>query len=200
MSTTGVKTLSEVVKELKERLGDQQAALFDADIKVFQQTVLDEYGRSASSDDVAKFTKEKPVLMAKIFHTNKDTQFIIGLLNGIVADKTDVIIPAPVSYSIDGKIGSTFTFVVTSIVGDTSKLQYQWYKDGQPIQDSVNINGSTTPRLVISNYQQVDHGAYTVGIGCAGCQEEISPPVIADLFDEELYSLVAQIKKTNTVK
>jgi len=88
MSATGVKTLSEVVKELKERLGDQQA-LFDADIKAFQQTVLNTYGRSASSDDVAKFTKEEPALMAKIFHTPKDTEFVIGLLNGIVADKTD---------------------------------------------------------------------------------------------------------------
>jgi len=83
-----------VVKELKERLGDQQAA-FDADIKVFQQTVLDECGRSASSDDVAKFTKDKPALMAKIFHIDKDAQFVIGLLNGIVAGITSVVYGVP---------------------------------------------------------------------------------------------------------
>jgi len=105
MSATGVKTLSEVVKELKERLGDQQA-LFDADIKAFQQTVLDKYGRSASSDDVAKFTKEEPALMAKIFHTPKDTQFVIGLLNGIVADKT--------GYATDAGLISKFAEAVVA--------------------------------------------------------------------------------------
>lgn len=44
-------------------------------------------------------------------------------------------------------------------------LSYQWQRDGNPLSDGDNVDGSTTSTLTLSNLDEADGGPYTVVVG-----------------------------------
>lgn len=65
-----------------------------------------------------------------------------------------------------------------------TNLSYQWYFNGNPVADNINISGSTTPWLTITGITQADEGIYLcrVNNSCAaaitaGTQVWVNSPV-----------------------
>ncbi len=51
--------------------------------------------------------------------------------------------------------------IVFAVSATGTSVQYQWRKDGVVISDHVNLSGSTTPSLTISNVDGTEMGTYT---------------------------------------
>lgn len=78
-----------------------------------------------------------------------------------------VITAAPVPLAL--LYGQTATFNVTA----THAINYQWLKNGQPLNESFRITGTQTPTLTITDFQSDDLGSYSARVGsyCPGPQE-----------------------------
>ncbi len=73
------------------------------------------------------------------------------------------IISHPLSQSIcEGQ--NAIINVSATIVGGGNELRYQWYKDGNELQNNSRILGSNTEQLIIMNFEVSDVGAYYVKV------------------------------------
>lgn len=101
-----------------------------------------------------------------------DEYFVVATgLCGSATSKSAKILQAPdvsiVGQPTDQNVceASTATFVVTAnIIGGGKQLEYQWYKDGNPLNDDARIIGSNTSTLVITAVESGDEGNYSVKV------------------------------------
>ncbi len=146
-----------------------------------------------------------------IRHVNQndynDEYFVIatGLCGSATSMRVKILKPADVSIvgqPVDQNVceSSVATFVVTAnIIGGGDYLEYQWYKDGNPLNDDFRIIGSNTSTLVISAVEAADIGNYQVKVTVyPSGKYKLSNP--ASLIMKELPRITADLPESMIVE
>lgn len=100
-------------------------------------------------------------------------QLVSGTVQGVsVTQLAGPSVPLPASIttqprSLSVTHGGKATFSVAA-KGSTD-MQFQWLKDGQPIQDNARISGTGTATLTINRLSLADNGRYSATISNAAC-------------------------------
>jgi hypothetical protein len=75
----------------------------------------------------------------------------------VTSNQPPIIVTQPSSLTTNAS--ATVIFTVGTVGGD---LNYQWLKNGVPLEDGTNISGSGTASLTLSNVLRADGGGYSV--------------------------------------
>ena len=78
----------------------------------------------------------------------------------ITTNRPTYALVAPLAQT--NKAGTMASLTATSDGFPSTSLSYQWRKDANPLSDTSNISGSTTPTLTLSNLLAANAGSYDV--------------------------------------
>ncbi|HOW64627.1 MAG TPA: immunoglobulin domain-containing protein [Candidatus Paceibacterota bacterium] len=117
---------------------------------------------------VGSFLAVNPPRDASILLATEDWVFTVDGKNELVICANPIqaeptIHQAPMDAIIRKE--DSVTFDVRAFCSET--MSFQWYKDGQPLADTLGLSGSHTSRLLISNATEMDAGEYVVEVKSA---------------------------------
>lgn len=136
---------------------------------------------SALTDVNCRFSVVFPVGVWKIYLRYNGDLYSVDLDESGNPSEATQLKPEIISQStsnvslLKGKEGSIF--VNAKPVNTGATLNYQWYKDGDP------IGGETSNILVLKNPAEIDEGAYTCIVSEDGVGNTISSPIAVSVTD-----------------
>ncbi|WP_221029575.1 immunoglobulin domain-containing protein [Actomonas aquatica] len=113
------------------------------------------------------------------FDSTTDYARSVRILSGVYPPQAPAITWQTEGYANAVDAGSVR--VLTALASGPGELQFQWYRDGQPVIDSTLVTGATTGRLSLRSLLPTDAGSYVLRVTSAENGFVESAPITIDV-------------------